>query len=608
MIGARMACMARRPELTLYVDPDAPLTLQHQLRRKLVDAIERGVLPPGSRVPSSRSLAEQARVSRNTVTLACDALVAEGYLVSRPRSGLYVGLASAERVAGTHPRRRREPAPGQAAVLSDWRASPADSEEFRRPPNWHQYPYPFIDGCIDPSLVPHDEWREALRSAFGRREVGRWGQAGADYDDPMLVEELRLKALGAWDIEAASDQLLATASVRQALWLTLETLSDRATSFMHEPDLDADIRRRLEQCHSPAGRIDRDDEGPVPPQALPERCLVVLGGRRVRAGRSLSSARARDWLRLARESRSILVECTPPHELRESWRGLPSLRSVDTEGVVVFVSGLAGIAAVGAAPGFVCAEPRVIDWLRQARRQQGAEFSPGLQRAWAHYLALGHYGAVLARAGTELKARRMALRDALNHYLHKFVEIGQYARSSAYWVRGAPGLDSSLFAPSAASVGVLVEPSDEPGARNEFVMGVTGLPRPRIRAGVEQLARLIRRDPALGSRDLRDESLRPLSGRALHRAIAGKTLLYNTAYGEPCTIEVRRDGTLVGTAGYAGEDCDTGRWWVEADLWVRQWRSWAYGESLPLHTIIEGNQIRWYRREGMLADTAVIVR
>lgn len=600
--------MARRPELALYLDSDGPLSLQHQLRRKLVDAIERGVLPPGSRVPSSRSLAEQARVSRNTVTLAYDALVAEGYLVSRPRSGLYVGLASADRVAGTHPRQRLEPSAGQLDVLSEWRGLHADSEEFRRPPNWHQYPYPFIDGCVDPSLVPHDEWREALRVAFGRREIARWGQAGAEHEDAMLIDELRSKALSAWDIEADSDQVLATASMRQALWLTFETLAERGTSVFHEADLDADLRRRVTQCQVAGVHIGRDADGPIVPASLPERSLVILGSRRLRAGRGLSATRAREWLRLARDTRSMLVECAPPQELRESTRGLPSLRSIDTEGLVVFVSGLASIAAVGAAPGFVSAESRVIDWLRQARRLQGGEFSPGLQRAWAHYLALGHYGAAVARASVELKARRIALRDALNHYLHKFVEIGQYVRSSAYWVRGAPGLDSTIFAATAASMGVLIEPVDEPGARNEFIMGVTGLPRSRIRTGVEQLARLIRRDPALGSRELRDEVLKPLSGRALHRAIAGKTLLYNTAYGEPCTIEVRRDGSLAGTAGYAGEDCDTGRWWVEADLWVRQWRSWAYGESLALHTIVEGDQVRWYRPEGLLVDTALIVR
>jgi GntR family transcriptional regulator/MocR family aminotransferase len=250
----------------------------------------------------------------------------------------------------------------------------------------------------------------------------------------------------------------------------------------------------------------------------------------------------------------------------------------------------------------------VIERLRNLRRSSGSEFAAGMQRAWAHFLALGHYGTSVARAGAVLLERRTALRDALNHYLHKFVRIGPYLRSSAYWVRGPEGMNSDLLSRAAASLGVLIEAGGDGEKRNLCTMGVTSLPRERIRAGVELLARLIRQDPALGSRRLLDEPLTPLVGRALHRALAGKTLLYNTVYGDPCTIEVRRDGTLSGTAGYAGEDCDSGRWWVEGDRWYRQWHSWAYGESLGLHTVIDGDQVRWYRTEGLLIDTAVIVR
>jgi GntR family transcriptional regulator/MocR family aminotransferase len=125
---------------------------------------------------------------------------------------------------------------------------------------------------------------------------------------------------------------------------------------------------------------------------------------------------------------------------------------------------------------------------------------------------------------------------------------------------------------------------------------------------VELLARLIRGDRKLGSRQLQDEVVRPLKGKALERALGGKTLLYNTAYGEPCTIHVRADGVLVGRAGYANEDCDTGRWWIEDDRWFRQWQNWAYGESLGLFTVIEGEQVRWFNADGLLVDTAVMVR
>jgi GntR family transcriptional regulator/MocR family aminotransferase len=137
---------------------------------------------------------------------------------------------------------------------------------------------------------------------------------------------------------------------------------------------------------------------------------------------------------------------------------------------------------------------------------------------------------------------------------------------------------------------------------------VTSIRTERIRAGVQELARIVRADPMLGSRTLRDESVAPLAGAALQRALAGATLLYNTVYGEPCTIRLGSDGTLSGRAGYSNEDRDTGRWWVQGDCWYRQWQHWAYGESLGLITVIEGELVRWYNADGLYIDTAVIVR
>src|SRR3546814_2561961 len=68
---------------------------------------------------------------------------------------------------------------------------------------------------------------------------------------------------------------------------------------------------------------------------------------------------------------------------------------------------------------------------------------------------------------------------------------------------------------------------------------------------VYNLARLIRGDLSQVRRKLDDDGTAPLTGAALRRAVAGKTLLYSTVYGEPCTIELRRNGELVGVAGHA---------------------------------------------------------
>ena len=64
----------------IYLDPDSKLNLQSQIRQKLVEAILNGTFPVGSKLPSSRKLAEQLSVARNTVVLSYEQLVEEGYL------------------------------------------------------------------------------------------------------------------------------------------------------------------------------------------------------------------------------------------------------------------------------------------------------------------------------------------------------------------------------------------------------------------------------------------------------------------------------------------------------------------------------------------------
>jgi len=74
----------------IYIDSSKPMNLQNQIRLKLVDGILNGAFPPGMKLPSSRKLAQQLEVARNTVVAAYQQLVAEGYLVSRQRSGIFV--------------------------------------------------------------------------------------------------------------------------------------------------------------------------------------------------------------------------------------------------------------------------------------------------------------------------------------------------------------------------------------------------------------------------------------------------------------------------------------------------------------------------------------
>lgn len=582
-------------DLNIVLDPDAPLSLQRQLRRWFVEAIHRGVLQPGRRLPSSRVLARRVRVSRNTVSLAYDVLLAEGHLVSRPRSGIFVaGDVPSGRIATG----QRITAP--QSPLASRLAELPEGVGFRIPGNWRQYPFPFLDGRVDADLMPVAEWREAMKLACSRQEVAAWNQGTGDTDDPMLLDEVRGKVLPTRGMDVDADEVLVTTSGRSALQLVGELLVRRGTPLVLEPPVDAEFERRMKERQAEISWLDPDLRRP-----LPQGAVVVTSARR---SFPAGSSRPRRLLAAVSAADGLLVEHDMPPGARDGSQAAAALRAMDEEGRVVYVGSLAPVVSCGEPLGIVVTLPALIERLRQLRRSQGTVVPPVLQRAWAYFIGLGHYWAALQRTGKVLDARRMALRDALNHYLHKFVDIETLPGASAYWVRLRAEGDARDLARRAAAVGVLVEPVRLDAGQEALCMGISGIGEGRIRAGVVALSRLIRGDLAPAPHHLGDDGALPLRGRALRQAMAGATLLYNTVYGDPCTLEIRADGQLVGTAGYAGEDCDTGRWWISDDRWHRQWQRWAYGEAAGFAVVVEGDQLRWYGADGLLADTAVIIR
>ncbi len=110
------------------LSPGGADTLQTQLRQQLVSAIVDGQLLPGQPVPSSRRLAKQLGIARSTVMLVYQYLVAQGFLISRERSGFYVnGEMVLPHLAGYA---ANQPTAGGRPV--DWTARLA-----RCPPRWN---------------------------------------------------------------------------------------------------------------------------------------------------------------------------------------------------------------------------------------------------------------------------------------------------------------------------------------------------------------------------------------------------------------------------------------------------------------------------------------
>ncbi|MDR3513574.1 MAG: PLP-dependent aminotransferase family protein [Caulobacteraceae bacterium] len=600
-----------RAELLIPLDANGPLSLQDQVRRGVIRAVAAGDLPRGAKAPSSRSLAAKLGVSRNTVLLAYQQLIAEGFLVGRERSGLYVASDLAPvggglgEVAGV----RGEAV--TAPLLSRLKSGLREPAPRRTPPDWARYPYPFIDGLIDPSLFPAADWREASRRALAARDVATWASGQGDADDPMLIDEIRTKILPRRGIYARPDEVMITLGSQQAASIALKLFVDRRSTVALEDPGYADLRDMARDLEARLRRQPVDAAGMVVDERLADAdVIVVTPSHHYPTGVTLSLDRREALLALAARTDAVIVEDDFECEASYFEPALPALRALPGGERVVYAASLSAVLGPALRLGFMVADARVIAEARRLRRLSIKHPPLASQRTAAYFLGQGFYDKTMARTGRVFRRRRLALRDALNHYLQRWVAIDPSAGGTSCWVRGPDGIDIGALALEAERRGVLIEPVDShyeaDAPPNVFRLGVTGVPVERIRAGIEVLAGLIREkiSPSFDT-----ASLAPVlaSGERLRAAMAGATLLCKTVYGAPCTIELLADGAMLGRAGYANEDRDEGRWWVEGDIWFRQWNSWAYGEPSGYRPLIEDGRVQWLNAMGVAVDSAVYV-
>jgi len=596
----------------IFLDPDTELSLQAHIRLKVVEAITAGIFPVGKRLPSSRKLAEQLGVARNTVVLVYEQLIEEGYVVSRERSGIFVNAKVVEGRVGFDKERVSVGAP-----TKDWprlfRRTAQHKPHYEIPPNWQRFPYPFLDGQFDQSLYPAKEWREASRQALTIGQIKQWASESGVADDAMLIEEIRTKVLPRRGIHAASDEIMITVGVQQALALLGDLFVDSSVRVAVEEPGYPGFRKVVEHAGGRVIPVEVDGEGlNITPALARSDMMIVTPSHQIPKAVTMSMARRTELLKSATTNDQVIVEVD--FELESNYLGKPhpSLKGLCEDDRVIYVSGLSKLLAPGMRLGFIVAPKEVIKPLRRLSSMMIKHPPMNNQRTAAFFLSLGYYDLFINGLHREFESRWIALRRAVNYYLLPYVDIAPAQGGTALWLRLSEDVDVDYLAQAAAARGILIEPirdyySDSKLAGNYFRLGITSIPEHAIKDGVDQLRDLIEQVSQNRVETLQDARGRRLNAQTIRSMLAGKTMLCPIAYGDPCSIDVQVNGRLSGHAGYANEDCDTGKWWLEGDLWCRQWGRWAWGEVGRYHVVTDKNIFKLFDEQGRLIDQGVLV-
>ncbi|KOX44532.1 aspartate aminotransferase [Streptomyces purpurogeneiscleroticus] len=467
----------------------AGLALHLQIRRAIVVAIERRVLTPEARLPSSRQLASLLGVARNTVVAAYQQLIDEGFLVSQERSGIFLAPGA----------EAPEESPTRPKTCLDWSGRlairPSRLPQITKPRDWLDYPYPFVFGQFDPSLFPANDWRESVRAASSVAEINGWAGDLIDEDDADLVEQLRLQVLPRRGIFAGVDEVMITIGSQQALSLLTRLLVGHDTPAGIEDPCYPDTRNMLGLATSDLAPLTIDRHGVVPDSAFASRDIAfVTVGHHCPTTAVMPLGRRQALLHAARRHDVLLVEDDYEADLAVEGE-IPSLKSLDADGRVIYVGSFSKVLAPGLRIGYVVAPGEVIAELRVLRRLMLRHPPSNNQRATAMFVALGHYRSHLRRTAAALEERATCIGSLLPRLLPG-CRWRRDPGATSFWIEGPQFLDARDLTERARARGVLIEPGDiffaDPRAgRACFRLGFTSIRTDRIEAGLSILSELV---------------------------------------------------------------------------------------------------------------------
>lgn len=485
-------------EINLSLDPAAMLSLQTQLFEQVRELILSGVLRGGAALPPSRQLAQRYRISRNTVSLAYDRLITEGYARSRGTTGVFVCEVLPEAtllVSGVPQKRPPEPPPSEATepVLC-FAGSPGGGNQR-----------PAIDfwvGRSDPALFPLRTWRRIIN----KRLTAGHGQF-TDYSDPAGLPELREAIANhlarARGMHVSPDQIIVTNGGQDALNLIYRLIAQRTSLLCIENPCYLGASFLFQATGKKIKPVPVDEEGLRVDHLPPAKAslLYVTPSHQFPTGVTLSLKRRIALLQWAQATNSLIIEDDYDSDFRYDGPPQTALAGLDRSRNVFYMGTFSKSVGAGLRLGFAVLPSELWDKARMLKAQMSNGQAWLEQAALTDFLAQGHFYRHLRQLALVYRSRRDCLVSALNKAFECPVLSGTASGLHLTWRLPQNSPPASVVQTQAHEKGVGVYSLKsgasfdfDPGAQDEtLIFGYSSIKEPDIVKAVGVLQQILTR-------------------------------------------------------------------------------------------------------------------
>ncbi len=467
--------------------------MYRQLYDKLRRAILDGRLRAGAKLPSTRGLAQELAIARNTVMGAYEQLLAEGYLEGKTGSGTYVARTLPEAVLNVSPVRPTAAVtrnPGRLSRRGQTLATNRLGIRYIEPPR------PFRPGTPAIDHFPFDLWSRLLAKYWRREPAGL-----LPYTDPAGYEPLRAAIAeyisAARAVRCDPEQIIVVSGAQQALDLATRLLLDPGDEvWMEDPGYNGARAAFLGAGVKPvAVPIDNDGLDVTMGEKLSPhaRLAYVTPSHQYPTGVVMTLSRRLGLLRWAERKRRWILEDDYDSEFRYASRPVPSLQGLDKSGTVIYCGTFSKVLFPSLRLGYIVVPASLVDAFRGAKAVVDRHCPTVEQAVLAEFIAEGHLARHIRRMRMLYLERKDALLEILRRELAGAVEVRSHEAGMHVvgWLK--KGERDSVVSRRALELGVeapaLTSYREKPGGRGGLVLGYAAYSEPQLRSAVRILAK-----------------------------------------------------------------------------------------------------------------------
>jgi len=445
-----------------------------QVAHALIDAIARGQVHDGDRLPSTRTLAATFGLARTTVVAAYEELTAAGFLVARPGGSTYVerGAGDAARAGAFGTVRSGAPGAGLPPAPSAPRPAPPITYDLR-------------PGLADHGLISERDWNRAMRLAASPAR-----QPPLDLRDQLTGHLRRARGLA-----VDPEDIFLFPSVSNALRAVAVTCGLAGQPVAFEDPGYAKARLALREAGAVIRPVPVDDDG-IMAQDLrgSDRACYVTPAHQFPLGGRMPVRRRTDLLAWARAAGALVLEDDYDGEFRYDVPPLNPLRSMPAAaGHVVYLGTSSKILSRGLRVSWAMLPARFRAAMAAYLDASGEEVSQVSAAFLASFIATGALTRHQSRAMRTYRARQERFVAACREHIPAARALGIEAGLHVALVFGRP-LDDEAAAARLADAGLACLPLSPfcagPARRSGLVCGYSRLPETMARGAAALIGRV----------------------------------------------------------------------------------------------------------------------